>query len=536
MSKVLLIDDEEPIRKILGMYLRSKDYEVITAADGREGIELFQQESPALVLTDIKMPGMDGIEVLKRVKQTNSDTEVIVITGHAEMDVAIQALQLDASDFVTKPVDNQALLIALKRAEERLEIRRKLKEYTDNLEVMVQEATEELRKAHDFQTNLIQNSIDGIMASEKSGTIVVFNRGMEDLVGYGADEVIGKMPMENIYPPGVGETINETLNAKAYGGKNRLVNYESLLISRSGEEIPVRISGAALFEDSEATGIVCFFQDLREIKGLERELIQSERLSAIGQAVAGMAHYTKNILNGLQGGVYIVNTSLKKNKPDLLPKGWAMVENNVGKISDLVMNMLIYSKEREPDYVDCSPNDIAQEIYDLMHETLEAKAAKLYDLTKKQLKIKLFKDLDSSINQCYLDSTGIHRCLLNFVTNAIDACTLESDEDKDFSIIIRTRKEDDGIRFDVVDNGAGMTEEVQERLFERFFSTKGPKGTGLGLLVTRKIVDEQGGTISFESDPGKGTTFTMRFPCGKESSSNVIAQAAPAGQGETSGV
>ena len=532
MSKLLLIDDEEPIRKVLGLYLRSKGYEVITAADGQEGIEACQQESPPMVLTDIKMPGMDGIEVLKRVKEINAETEVIVITGHGDMDLAIQALQLDASDFVTKPVDNRALSVALKRAEERLEIRRKLKEYTDNLEVMVKEATEELRKAHDFQTNLIQNSIDGIMASEKSGTIVVFNQGMEDLVGYSADEVIGKMPMAGIYPPGVGETINATLSAEAYGGKNRLVNYESVLISSSGEEIPVRISGAALFEDGEATGVVCFFQDLREIKRLQRELIQSERLSAIGQAVAGMAHYTKNILNGLQGGVYIVNTSLKKNKPDLLPKGWAMVENNVCRISDLVMNMLIYSKEREPDYVICSPNDIAQEVYDLMHETLEAEAAKLYDLMEKQYKVKVFKDFDPSINKCYLDPTGIHRCLLNLVTNAIDACTLESDEDKDSSIIIRTRKEDDSIRFDVVDNGSGMTEEVQEKLFERFFSTKGPKGTGLGLLVTRKIVDEHGGTISFESNPGKDTTFTMRFPCGKESSSNVIAAA---GQRETSG-
>jgi two-component system NtrC family sensor kinase len=531
MLKILLIDDEEPIRKILGLYLRSKDYEVITAADGKEGIELFQKEKPPVVLTDIKMPGMNGIEVLKRVKDINSETEVIVITGHADMDLAIQALQLDASDFITKPVDNRALSVALKRAKERLEIRRKLKEYTDNLQLMVKDATEELRKAHDFQTNLIQNSIDGIVASEKGGTIVVFNQGMEDLVGYSADKVIGQMPMEAIYPPGVGETINEMLNSEDCGGKDRLVNYENVLMSKTGEQIPVRISGATLFEDGAATGVVCFFQELREIKRLQKELIQSERLSAIGQAVAGMAHYIKNILNGLQGGVYIVNTSLKKNKPDLLPKGWAMVENNVSRISDLVMNMLLYSKEREPDYADCSPNDIAQEVYDLMHEALEAEAAKSYDLMKKQYKVKLFKDLDPSINKCYLDPRAIHRCLLNLVSNAIDACALESDEDRDFSIIIRTRKEDDGTRFDVVDNGSGMTKEVQEKLFERFFSTKGPKGTGLGLLVTKKTVNEQGGTISFISEPGKGTTFTVWFPCGKESLTNGMA---PVRQGRSS--
>jgi PAS domain S-box-containing protein len=516
MSKILLIDDEEPIRKILGMYLRSKDYEVVTAADGREGIAIFQQEKPPLVLTDIKMPGMDGIEVLKRVKEMNSDTEVIVITGHGDMDLAVQALQLDASDFITKPVDNQALSVALKRAKERMEIKRRLKEYTDNLELMVKEATAELQKSHDFQTNLIQNSIDGIIAADEDGTILVFNKGAEELTGRTASEVIGKIHIDSVYPPGVGKTVRDTLEAEAYGGKHRLVNYETCLLSKSGEEIPMRISGAALFEDEKPTGIVCFFQDLREIKRLQRELIQSERLSAIGQAVAGMAHYTKNILNGLQGGVYMVNTSLKKNKPELLPKGWAMVENNVGRISDLVMNILIYSKEREPDYVECSPNDIAQEVYHLMHETLEAEAAKLHELTQKQYRVKLIKDLDPSIDQCYMDPTGVHRCLLNLVTNAIDACALDSDDDKDFAIIIRTRQEDEGVRFDVVDNGSGMSEQVQKKLFERFFSTKGPKGTGLGLLVTRKIVDEHRGSISFESSPGKGTTFTMRFPCGKE--------------------
>jgi PAS domain S-box-containing protein len=519
MSKLLLIDDEEPVRKIVGLYLRSHGYEVFAAADGQKGIELFQREKPPIVLTDIKMPGMDGIEVLKRIKQISPETEVIVITGHGDMDLAIQSLQLDASDFITKPVGNEALSVALRRAQERLDTRRLLKEYTENLELKVKEATGELGRAYDFQQNLIQSSIDGIIAADKDGIIVVFNRGTEDLLGYAADEVVGKMHVGAVYPPGIDKTINETLASEAYGGKNRLVNYESVLISKNGEEIPVRISGATLFEDGAAAGVVCFFQDLREIKRLQKELIQSERLSAIGQAVAGMAHYTKNILNGLQGGVYVVNTSLKKDKPDLLRKGWSMVENNVAKISDLVMNMLIYSKEREPDYVNCSPNDIAQEVYDLMYETLEARSAKINYLMKekdKHLQVELSKDFDLSIDECYLDPIGVHRCLLNLVTNAIDACTQEPNEGKDFRVIIRTRKEGDGIRFEVVDNGVGMSKGVQEKLFERFFSTKGPKGTGLGLLVTQKIVNEHGGTITYESEPGKGTTFTMHFPCRKE--------------------
>jgi signal transduction histidine kinase len=129
----------------------------------------------------------------------------------------------------------------------------------------------------------------------------------------------------------------------------------------------------------------------------------------------------------------------------------------------------------------------------------------------RQSKVRLIKEFDLSLNECYLDPNGLHRCLLNLVTNAIDACILDPQEDKDCSVVIRTRKEDDGVRLDVVDNAVGMTKEVQDKLFERFFSTKGGKGTGLGLLVTRKIIDEHGGTISFRSEPGKGTTFTMHF-------------------------
>ena len=500
MSKILVIDDEDSIRRLLGISLAYKGYEVVTAEDGEKGVEAFQREAPPIVLTDIKMPGIDGIEVLRQIKRLDPDTEVIVITAHGDMESAIEALKLEASDFINKPITDEALAVSLRRAQERLWMKQKLKDYTNNLELMVRDATEELRTAYDFQKDLIQGSIDGIIAGYKGGSIIVFNRGAEDLLGYTADEVIGKLQMDAIYPPGVAEEIKENLYSEACGGKNRLVNYESTAISKDGEEIPVRISGAVLFGATESTGIVCFFQDLREIKRLEKELIENERLSAIGQAVAGMAHYTKNILNGLQGGVYMVNTSLKKNKPDLLPRGWAMVESNIAKISDLVMNMLIYSKEREPYYVYFSPNDIAREVYDLMKE----KAA--------QSKVRLIKDLDLSIGEWYIDPEGLHRSLLNLLGNAIDACTLDSQEDKDWSVLIRSRKEDSGIRFDIVDNGAGMTEEVQENLFRRFFSTKGPKGTGLGLLVTHKTINEQGGTISFESSPGKGTTFTIRLP------------------------
>lgn len=144
----MLIDDEEGVRNILGLSLRNDGYNVLLAGDGRKGLELLKGEQPDIVLTDIKMPGMDGIEVLKKVKETRPETEVIVITGHGDMNLAIKSLQLDASDFITKPVSDEALSIALARAENRLETRAKLREYTDNMENLVREKTGELEKTY----------------------------------------------------------------------------------------------------------------------------------------------------------------------------------------------------------------------------------------------------------------------------------------------------------------------------------------------------------------------------------------------------
>lgn len=140
-NRLLLIDDEPGIRRMMSLDLTADGYEVTTAEDGLSGVEAFAREHPDIVLTDLKMPGMDGIEVLKRVKQMSPQTEVIVITGHGDLELAIKSLQLDAGDFITKPVHDQALSVALARARERLALKAQLRGYTEDLERRVAEAT-----------------------------------------------------------------------------------------------------------------------------------------------------------------------------------------------------------------------------------------------------------------------------------------------------------------------------------------------------------------------------------------------------------
>ena len=498
-TKILLIDDEVDIVRVLSISLRSDGYDVVTAYSGEEGLEVFNKESPNVVLTDIKMPGMDGLEVLRKVKELNPESEVIIITGHGDIDSAIEALQYGASDFVNKPIRDEALSIALNRAKEKLDLRRKLKEYTDDLENMVQIATEEIRRKSNFQTKLIISSNDGIVATDERWKISIFNPGAEKIFGYSRSEVIGKMDVNNLYPAEIKEAFKREVDHN--GMKGGLPWQEITVLAKDGEMIPTRFSGAILREKGSMMGSVAFFQDLREIKRLEKELIDSERFAAVGQTVAGLAHYIKNILIGLKGGSYVVDVALDKNNTGKLKNGWQSIKRNIGRISDLVLDLLTYSKEREPDYENCSPNHIVNDVCELVEERA------------RKHKVEIIKDFDSSIDEVSMDPRAIHRALLNLVSNAIDACIYYEDGNRNWRISVKTANEKGNIiRFEVQDNGCGMSRETMDNLFTSFFSTKGDRGTGLGLAVTRKLVQENKGTIDVASRLGEGTTFTVRLP------------------------
>ena len=497
MSKLLFIDDEEGVRKVFSISLRKEGYEVLTAENGEKGLEVFMRETPPIALVDVKMPGMDGIEVLKKIKEINPETEVIIITGHGDMDSAIQALKLNASDFITKPVSDEALSVALKRAQEKIKLKQLLREYTFDLENMVKAATEEIKRRCEFEDKLIHSSMDGIVATDEKGDIIIFNKGAERIFGYPRFEVLRKRNIVGLYPPWMAKEVIEGLKDK--GSKDFLWKEISVL-TKDGKKIPVRFSGSILCEGREIVGSVCFFHDLREIKRLEQELINSERLAAIGQTVSSIAHYIKNILSGLKGGIYVADTALKGKNMGQFKTGWEMIHRNVDRVSNLVLNLLNYSKEREPQYQPCSPNQIAEEVCQLM----ESKAKEYY--------VEIIRNFDASIGKISLDSEGIHRVLLNLVSNAIDACIYDTDKRKKWWVKVKTALNGDTITLEVSDNGCGMDEEVKGRLFTSFFSTKGGKGTGLGLLVTQKIVKEHGGTIVVKSEKGKGSTFTVRIP------------------------
>jgi len=223
-----------------------------------------------------------------------------------------------------------------------------------------------------------------------------------------------------------------------------------------------------------------------------------QELAEIGASVASLSHCVKNIVNNLKAGSFIMEKGIKNENYGQMKKGWTMLGKNINRMSDLAMDMLTYSKKRKPDYEDYELNKILEEVADFNLEKARSR------------NVRVVKELDPDVGLIYLEHKGIYRCVLNLVSNSIDAC--EGKEDCTVWVRSRLLADEGMVRIDITDNGIGMTEETKQKLFTSFFSTKGSKGTGLGLPTTYKIIQEHEGTIDVQSEYGKGTTFSITLP------------------------
>ena len=370
---ILLVDDEAGIRKVLGISLTDLGYTVHTAENAAAALTIIEAVRPSITLTDIKMPGMDGIDLLKAIKSRYPETEVIMLTGHGDMDLAIESLKFQATDFITKPISDDALTVALQRAGERLEMRRQLKAYTENLEHLVEEKS--------------------------------------------------------------------------------------------------------------------------------RQLIEAERLAAVGETVAGLSHTIKNITGGLDGGMFVLGKGIELEDAAYLKQGWELVRGNVDRIKTLSLDLLNFAKTDRLEYRQVDPEQPAREVFDLMRSRAHDHG------------MDLILDVAAGLAPTQMDPVGIHQCLLNLVTNAIDACVDTEPGDGAQRITLSVRSlTDGGISYQVADTCCGMDERTKAQLFQRFFSTKGERGTGIGLMLTRTIVHRHNGTIDVTSQPGRGACFTINLP------------------------
>lgn len=230
---------------------------------------------------------------------------------------------------------------------------------------------------------------------------------------------------------------------------------------------------------------------------LVQQQMQVARLAATGETVAYLSHYIKNILQGMQSGSDLVNIGLKQQNIGTVTKGWSIVDHNLERIMQLTMNMLAFSKTREPRLVASNLNSIVTDAVSLAQKRADERG------------VMLLTDLEEPFPPIPLDSDGIHQVVLNIVNNAIDAVPAQKGQ---VNVFTRFNPEEGIADLIIGDNGSGIEREKIEEIFEPFKSTKGQGGTGLGLAVARKIVREHHGRIVVDSTPGEGTSFRVRLP------------------------
>jgi PAS domain S-box-containing protein len=348
----------------------------------------------------------------------------------------------------------------------------------------------ELVKESLFRHILIENTLDALVANNDSKVVNIFNRAAEELFKVPADQVLGKMNGERFFP--------KRFIAATSNGRANLSLSDAIVLDVENEEIPVRFSGSVLKEGDRTIGAAGFFQDLRELKQLEREKLENERLAAVGQTVAQLAHGIKNILTGLRGGMYAIKSGVKSGSEERTAKGWEMLDRNVDRMTVLVKGFLSFSKRYVPKAEIVDPVEIAKEVFSLYEAGASADG------------ISLSFEAEDGIATADMEPSGMHTCLANLVSNAIDAC--KESKKAGCAVVMRIKEQNGAIIFEVEDNGAGMEPEIKEKVFKNFFTTKGLGGTGLGLLVTRKTVGEHGGRILVDSTPGQGSVFRIELP------------------------
>jgi signal transduction histidine kinase len=233
--------------------------------------------------------------------------------------------------------------------------------------------------------------------------------------------------------------------------------------------------------------------DITEIRELQSQL------ESIGLLVGSISHGIKGLLTGLDGGIYMVNSGFQKDKPERVEKGWAMVQRNVERIRSMVLDILYYAKDRELIVEDVDVAGLIAEIRD----GLEKKAS--------DLDVDLHIEVEPELGVVPGDPQAIRAMLLNLLENSLDACRTDRKK-SEHEVRVAVRRAAPWMVIEVSDNGIGMDRETREKAFSLFFSSKGLKGTGLGLFISNKIVDKHGGTITVDSEPDRGTRFKVRIP------------------------
>jgi PAS domain S-box-containing protein len=370
----------------------------------------------------------------------------------------------------------------------------------------------EIRRSNEFLTKLIASSGDGIIAADMKGDIIIFNKAAEELLGYGAKEVMGKVNIVDFYPPGGAKEIMRKLRSEEYGGMGRLTPQQVTLVNKSGEHIPIQLSASVVYdEQGKELASVGFFTDLRPRIRMEKELeethlqlVNSEKMASLGKLAAGIAHEINNPL----GGILIYSSLMMEELrgADSTKQDLEKIVQEATRCKDIVKSLLEFSRQTEPKM---EPIDINKAITDglffLEHQALF-------------LNIDIAKNLAPVLPGVRGNAGQLKQVFMNIIVNAAEAMHGSGT----LTITTTLSQDQKAVWVDFVDTGEGIPRENLSRIFDPFFTTKElGKGTGLGLSTSYGIIDAHGGRIDVKSQVGKGTTFRIELPVPSEDAESL---------------
>lgn len=492
--KILVIDDEPSLREGARRILSKMDFEVFLAPRGEDGLAVLEQEPVAIVLLDMKMPGMDGMEVLKRIMALERGILVIVITGYATVETAIEAMQRGAYNFIPKPYQPDQLRIAVSRAREKIELAIE----TKRLQEERKRTLEDLHTEQSRTLTIIESLPNGVMVTSSEGKVVLINPACYRYLDIDPQKEIGSI------------TLDEILNNKELCSliidisKGKYIDYADIPVHEievNNKKFFMVRCRPVLGEKKECLGAVVNFVDISTMKALDQ--LKSEFVAKVSHELRSPLSTIHEQLNMVMAASMKDNKGSSEEEKYMLSRAKEKTRALISTIGDLLdlsrIEAGMSAKNPQPVIVD----DLLRNIVEFLNARAVAKKQTLTITTP-----------DTHLPAISADPIALESVFGNLISNAINYTPDEGRIDVSCDLA------GNNIRVIVKDNGFGIDAKYMDKIFEKFYRVKNDKtrfitGTGLGLPIVKGIVDSMNGYIDVESEMNKGTTFTVLLPLKK---------------------
>ncbi|MDM8537413.1 response regulator, partial [Desulfobacterales bacterium HSG17] len=517
-ARVLIVDDEIELcqtQKMILEELWEKDL-VFTAYSGIEALSVLENENIDVLVTDIRMPGMDGIELMKQVKKKYNDIQIIVLTGHGDIDNAIAALRLGAHNYLTKPVFAEVFHFAVKNAWEK------------SNEIKERKRTEQaLRESEKRYRTLFNNASDAIFVHDFEKNLTDVNRVACERLGYNCEDLL-KMKIDEIVSSDFSAILPKHLESIIRNGH---IVFETEHVKKDGVVIPIELSSRVI-EYEGKPAIFSIARDISDRKKAEKEqaklhdqIRHAQKMESVGTLAGGIAHDFNNILCPIIG---YTEMAMEATPPEHNVSSYLEeIFQASYRAKELVQQIVTFSRQHENEKMPIFIHLIVKEVLKLMRATIPSTI-----------------EIKQSIEKCgpvMADAGQIYQVVLNLCTNAYQAMLEQEgtgilEMSLEETVSINSISSSDRLpgelpkgkyaKLSCKDTGHGIAPEILEKIFDPYFTTKKKgKGTGLGLSVVHGIINNHTGQLKVLSTPGKGTTFEIFLPVIKESQDvkNIIS-------------